>query len=218
LPGAWVERTGKAALVFAAGKGAAANALSTPAVLLAEGVLHAMLVTRIKIAVGVLILAGMVGSTVFSQSRLSDKEKSADTPSSKGVQDRSTSSKLEKNKKYADPEMQALDTANKLLQEEIEDAKAKLEALQKKLDRLKVNSAAVPSENPEMLKLKAANRRLRLERNRLQEEVQLLEEDVHPYVQALRERAGSAGGYKDKGAPRYFDKDKGGPTSFKQKQ
>jgi len=41
---------------------------------------------------------------------------------------------------------------------------------------------------------------------------------VHPYVQALRERAGRAGGYKDKGGPRYFDKDKGAPPPFNGKQ
>jgi predicted RNase H-like nuclease (RuvC/YqgF family) len=101
------------------------------------------------------------------------------------------------------PDVEELHNANKLLEEEIEDEKAKLEALQKKLERLKKNGVEPSDEDPKVTKLKRENRKLRQKLKELQEEVRLAEEDVEPYLQALRKSAGNAAPAK------YPAKDKG---------
>ena len=59
LPGALVDSTLKAALLFATGQ-AAGGALSAQAVTLAEGVLRAMFLTKLKIAAFLLLMAGLL--------------------------------------------------------------------------------------------------------------------------------------------------------------
>jgi RNA polymerase sigma factor (sigma-70 family) len=75
VPAALIDSTSKAAVLFAAGKLAMASAVSAPAIALAEGVLQAMFMHKLKIAaalVGMLTL--VVGATgIFTYQALADK-------------------------------------------------------------------------------------------------------------------------------------------------
>ncbi|HKB37075.1 MAG TPA: sigma-70 family RNA polymerase sigma factor, partial [Gemmataceae bacterium] len=62
VPIALVGSTVKAAAVFAAGNAAAAGAISPPAAAAAEGVMQAMLVTKMKFATAVLLVVGAFGT------------------------------------------------------------------------------------------------------------------------------------------------------------
>jgi RNA polymerase sigma factor (sigma-70 family) len=64
VPLAQAVSTSKAALAFAAGKSAAAPAISAPAAALAEGVLRAMFLTKLKSAIVVLLAMGTVTAAV----------------------------------------------------------------------------------------------------------------------------------------------------------
>src|SRR5262249_13151774 len=197
LSSAQVQQTIRAAMVFAAGKGAVAGLVSAHAVTLAEGVLHAMFMTRICIALGALVLmAGMVGTAVYSGQVPADKDQ---IPADKDqVADKRVSQSDDKNgqrapsappkgqeEKSTDPAKESQRLANKLLQEEIEDEKAKLEALQKKLERLKKSGIQLPKEDPVTAELKRENRKLQQELRRLQDDVRSAQEEVLPYMQAL---------------------------------
>jgi RNA polymerase sigma factor (sigma-70 family) len=61
-PASQVVSTSRAALAFAAGKGAAAGTISAPAAALAEGVLRAMFLTKLKIAIIVLLGIGIASA------------------------------------------------------------------------------------------------------------------------------------------------------------
>jgi RNA polymerase sigma factor (sigma-70 family) len=63
VPTALVSSTVRAALVSAAGKSAMAAGVSAPVVALTEGVLKAMLMTKMKLVAGVLLAVGMVGGS-----------------------------------------------------------------------------------------------------------------------------------------------------------
>jgi hypothetical protein len=91
---------------------------------------------------------------------------------------------------FTDPAKERLRLANKLLQEEIEDEKDRLEALQKKLQRLKNSGLSVPQGDPELAKLRQQNRLLQQQLKGLQEEVRAVEEEVGPFKQALLKGAG----------------------------
>jgi RNA polymerase sigma factor (sigma-70 family) len=62
VPVSYSLSTSKAALAFAAGKAAAAGTTSAPAAALAEGVLRAMFLTKLKIAIVVLFAIGTAGA------------------------------------------------------------------------------------------------------------------------------------------------------------
>jgi len=93
-------------------------------------------------------------------------------------------------KPFSDPAKERLRLANKVLQEEIEDEKDRLEALQKKLQRLKNSGLSVPQGDPELAKLRQQNRLLQQQLKGLQEEVRAVEEEVGPFKQALLKGAG----------------------------
>jgi cobalt-zinc-cadmium efflux system membrane fusion protein len=59
-PAAWVHGTVKAAVLFASGQ-ASRDALSKPAIALAEGVLRAMVLSKLRIALGGLLILGVLG-------------------------------------------------------------------------------------------------------------------------------------------------------------
>jgi RNA polymerase sigma factor (sigma-70 family) len=211
VPAAWTERTMKAAMLFAAGRGAVAGPVSAHAALLAQGVLHAMFLTRLQTLGAVLLVLGLVATAVYSRQDVPDKG-DPDKPAPKSDPEKTQYPKgakrpprdkgWDKEQAETDPNKAALQAANKLLEEEIEDEKAKLEALKKKLDRLKANGIKPPAEDPELAKLRRENRKLQQELKHLQEDVHWAEEEVQPYVQALRDGAGSAG-------RRYYTKEKG---------
>jgi RNA polymerase sigma factor (sigma-70 family) len=190
VPDAYVERTMKAALGFATGNGAAAGVVSAHAVTLAEGVLQAMSMTHIRIATAVLLLVGMVGTGVYSRQLPPAKSPDPSNQAAPGDLKGASPFHRQTEKAYPDADKEALRLANKLLQEEVEDEKAKLEALQKKLERLKRSGIRPAPEDPQMAELQRENRRLQRELKRLQEEVNLAEEEVQPYVQALQKGAG----------------------------
>jgi RNA polymerase sigma factor (sigma-70 family) len=75
VPGAAAASTIRAAALFAAGQTAAVGVISTQAVLLAEGVIKAMLLTKLKIAVATLALVAAlgVGATMLTQQVLAEK-------------------------------------------------------------------------------------------------------------------------------------------------
>jgi hypothetical protein len=93
-------------------------------------------------------------------------------------------------KPFSDPAKERLRLANKVLQEEIEDEKDRLEALQKKLQRLKNSGLSVPQGDPELAKLRQQNRLLQQQLKGLKEEVRAVEEEVGPFKQALLKGAG----------------------------
>src|SRR5262249_9142890 len=62
FPASLVDATTKAALLFAAGKKAAAGVASTTAALLAEGGLRAMFLNKVKIALVFLLAVGVAGT------------------------------------------------------------------------------------------------------------------------------------------------------------
>jgi hypothetical protein len=150
-----------------------------------------MFLQRVRWVAGILLLAGLLGTVAYSQ-------QGADSGTGK---EKGTSKKGQaldfvrqtRDRPFSDPDKEAIRIANKLLHEEIEDEKAKLEALQKKLERLSKSGITVPREDEETAQLKRENRHLNAELRRLQEEVRLAQEDVQPYMQALQERAGSRG-------------------------
>jgi RNA polymerase sigma factor (sigma-70 family) len=196
LSGAQVQQTISAAMVFAAGKEAVAGMVSAHAVLLADGVLHAMFITRIRIALGALVLLlGMVGTGVYSGQVPTARNQDAVKPgqTEDNYRERDPSGVTEK--KYTDPAKESLRLANKLLQEEIEDEKAKLEALQKKLQRLKKSGLHSPEEDPVTAELKRENRKLQREMRRLHDEVLSAQEEVLPYMQMLQSKAGAKDAY-----------------------
>jgi predicted RNase H-like nuclease (RuvC/YqgF family) len=93
-------------------------------------------------------------------------------------------------KPYSDPIKEQLRLTNKVLQEEIEDAKDRLEALQKKLQRLKKSGLSVPEGDPELARLRQQNRLLQQQLKILQTEVRVIEEEVEPFKRALLKGAG----------------------------
>jgi Sigma-70, region 4 len=211
VPSACLELTLRATLGVATGKPAAAATVSVHAVLLAEGVLKAMFFHRLRLTAGILLLAGLLGTVAYSRqdSDPGTRKERAATQDKKGSSFRARdpgvkvvhSEEEEAVQKagnfggrgghaYSDPQKEAMRVANKLLQEEIEDEKAVLEALQKKMERLKKSGISLPREDEETAQLKRENRHLNAELRRLQEEVRLAQEDVQPYMQALQERAG----------------------------
>jgi RNA polymerase sigma factor (sigma-70 family) len=196
VSGVCVEQTMRAAMVFAAGKGLATGAVSAPAALLAEGVLRAMFILRIRIVGTVLLLLGLIGTGVYSRQVVDEKGEKESGVKEPGPQvDRKDGREFSREKdgrSYADPDKEALRMANKLLEEEIEDEKAKLEALHKKLDRLKNSGIRPPQEDAEWAKLKRENRQLQQKLKNLQDEVRLTEEVVQPYLQTMRRGAGKA--------------------------
>jgi RNA polymerase sigma factor (sigma-70 family) len=63
-PEAWVASTVKAALQFAAGSSAAAGAGSAQAAALSQGVIYAMMMTKVRIAAGVLLMVGALAAGI----------------------------------------------------------------------------------------------------------------------------------------------------------
>jgi RNA polymerase sigma factor (sigma-70 family) len=191
VPMSWVAPTMRAALAFAAGKGTVTGLVSSQALTFAEGVFQAMFFTRMKIVAVMLLVGGIVGTAVYSQQAPADKssdpfeERADNLPKAK----RSTANTKRADRPYADSSMEALRLANKLLEEEIEDEKAKLEALQRKLERLKKSGIKASQDDPEVEALKRTHRRLQRGLRRIQEEVSLAEEDVQPYLQVLQRGA-----------------------------
>jgi RNA polymerase sigma factor (sigma-70 family) len=198
VPAAWIERTSRAALLFAAGKGLAAGTVSVSAALLAEGVLKAMFMTRVQMVGAVLLLACMAGTVVYSQAPGDEKPgvnprfplqetrpDAAKNPAASGA------NASRRDQPYQDPTKEAVRLANKLLQEEIEDEKAKLEALHRKLERLKNSGLATPpAEDPELMELKREQRLLQRQLEQVQEDVRLAQQLVEPYMRALQRGAG----------------------------
>jgi RNA polymerase sigma factor (sigma-70 family) len=76
LPGMLVHPTVKAMLLAAAGKAVVGGAVSVPAVTLAHGVLRAMLLTKLKVAVGVFVVCGALatGAGVLTHHALAEKQ------------------------------------------------------------------------------------------------------------------------------------------------
>jgi RNA polymerase sigma factor (sigma-70 family) len=93
-------------------------------------------------------------------------------------------------KPFSDPTKEQLRLANKVLQEEIEDEKDRLEALQKKLQRLRKSGLSVPEGDPELTKLRQQSRLLQQQLKNLQSEVRVVEEEVEPFKRALLKGAG----------------------------
>jgi RNA polymerase sigma factor (sigma-70 family) len=211
VPTAFVNPTIRAATSFAAGNGAV-GAVSASAAALAEGVIQTMFLTRLVGAAILVILMCVVGTGVYSYqdapTKTSERERrtgqgdkdSEERQPAKGADRKSR----EGEKPYEDANKEALRLANKLLQEEIEDEKVKLEGLVKKLERLQKSGINPSAEDPELAKLQRDNRRLQQELERLQSEVRLAEEDVRPYVQKLQNGAASVRQRWD----RYSDKAK----------
>jgi predicted RNase H-like nuclease (RuvC/YqgF family) len=94
-------------------------------------------------------------------------------------------------KPFSDPAKERLRLANKVLQEEIEDEKDKLEALQKKLKRLKNSGLSVAEGDPELARLRQQNRLLQQQLKHLREDVRAAEEEVQPFKHALLKGAGA---------------------------
>ena len=117
-----------------------------------------------------------------SQIRLFGGQPSAATPLT------GTSSAIEK--PFSDPIKEQLRLANKVLQEEIEDEKDRLEALQKKLQRLRKSGLSVPEGDRELAMLRQQNRLLQQQLKNLQGEVRVVEEEVEPFKRALLKGAG----------------------------
>jgi hypothetical protein len=67
VPSKYVDQTIKAAVDFMAGKSAVVGALSTHAAILAEGVMQTMILTHVRMAGMVLLVAGIVGTAVYSR-------------------------------------------------------------------------------------------------------------------------------------------------------
>jgi RNA polymerase sigma factor (sigma-70 family) len=93
-------------------------------------------------------------------------------------------------KPFSDPVKEQLRLANKVLQEEIEDEKDRLEALQKKLQRLRKSGLSVPEGDRELAMLRQQNRLLQQQLKNLQGEVRVAEEEVEPFKRALLKGAG----------------------------
>ena len=157
-----------------------------------------MFMTRLFCGVALLFLVGVLGTGVYSQQGSSQKpsgdERQASESEKSGTRSTSKNGQTFKGleKPFDDADKERLRLANKLLQEEIEDEKVRLEGLQKKLLRLKNSGIKLPAEDPELAKLQRENRQLQREFQRLKDEVQLLEEEVLPYVQKLQKDAGNA--------------------------
>jgi RNA polymerase sigma factor (sigma-70 family) len=183
VPITYVDKTMKAAMVFAAARRAVGGVVSVQAAALAEGVLKTMFITNVRIVTGVVLLAGVIATSVYSYQ--AGPERSRATSVGQGP-----AGAKDREERFDDPDKENLRLANKLLQEDIEDEKAKLDALQKKLDRLKKSEIKVSKEDPQLAELKRENRRLQRELRRLQDDVQLAEEEVQPYVQSLHKAAG----------------------------
>jgi RNA polymerase sigma factor (sigma-70 family) len=198
VPSAYFEKTMKAAMVFAAAKRAVGGVVSVQAAALAEGVLGTMFITHARIVAGVLLLAGVIATSVYSYQAAPEKSRARSVGQAKDGPARSRD-REDREESFQDPDKESLRLANKLLQEDIEDAKARLEALQKKLERLKKSDIKVTKEDdPQLAELKRENRRLHRELKRMQDDVQLAEEEVQPYVQSLHKAAGRETS-KDKG-------------------
>jgi RNA polymerase sigma factor (sigma-70 family) len=191
VPSTYLEPVLRAAQGFATGNLTVAEAVSASAILLAEGVLKAMFLQRVRWVAGILLLAGLLGTVAYSQQGADSGTRKEKEPSKKGQA--LDFVRQTRDRPFSDPDKEAMRIANKLLQEEIEDEKAKLDALQKKLERLSKSGIKVPQEDEETTQLKRENRHLNAELRRLQEEVRLAQEDVQPYMQALQERAGRQG-------------------------
>jgi RNA polymerase sigma factor (sigma-70 family) len=86
VPIASVDSTAHAAIAFAAGRSAAAGAYSGPAAALAEGVLHAMFVTKLKIALLLLATVGIAGVGTFGLIRLATAGEPAGPEFARGLQ------------------------------------------------------------------------------------------------------------------------------------
>jgi RNA polymerase sigma factor (sigma-70 family) len=80
LPASVASSTIKAASLVAAGQAAAPGVISVKAVALAEGVLKAMLLTRLKIATAVLVVLAVLGACAAALTLPVQAEKSADRP------------------------------------------------------------------------------------------------------------------------------------------
>jgi RNA polymerase sigma factor (sigma-70 family) len=128
VPAVLVDSTVKAALLFAAGRSAVGGALSLSAAALAKGALQAMLITKVKWALAVLLVVGVAGSgtgvltyRTWAAGRADDPEQ----PSIK-VQKRSETplDRLKQENEQLKKEVQELKDRTALLQKELADMKA----------------------------------------------------------------------------------------------